>query len=108
MVNKYLLFKENPDLNITIKIGELVEMVEYAIKLSRQELEQQVVDAKKETYLTRVEASKMLSVDKSTLWRWNKQKYLTHVEVGGKRLYRMSDVKQILEKDLRVNNKLKK
>ncbi|MDL2322760.1 helix-turn-helix domain-containing protein [Bacteroidales bacterium OttesenSCG-928-A17] len=97
MVNTYLLFKEHPDLNITVKTGELMEMVEYAVRLSRQELEQQVADAKSETYLTRDEASKMLSVDKSTLWRWNKQSYLTHVEVGGKRLYRMSDVKQILD-----------
>jgi predicted site-specific integrase-resolvase len=36
-------------------------------------------------------------VDLSTLHRWHKSSYLTHIEIGGKRRYRMSDVKKILE-----------
>ncbi len=36
-------------------------------------------------------------VGKTTLWRWAKQKYLTPVEIGGKRRYKMSEVKRLLE-----------
>jgi len=90
LVNKY------PDLNITIKAGELKEWAEYIVRLTRQELERQVMEAKNEMYLSRQETAKLLGVDMSTLWRWNKNGYLSHVETGGKRRYRMSDVKQIL------------
>lgn len=90
LVNKY------PDLNITVKAGELKEWAEYIVRLTHQELEQQVVNAKCETYLSRDEVAEMLRVNKSTLWRWNKQDYLKPIEVGGKRKYKMSDVKRIL------------
>jgi predicted site-specific integrase-resolvase len=36
-------------------------------------------------------------VTKPTLWSWNKKGYLTTIKIGGKRRYRMSDVKKILE-----------
>jgi excisionase family DNA binding protein len=60
-------------------------------------LEQQITDANTETYPSVDQVAKMLDVDKSTLWRWNKQGYLKHIEIGGKRRYRMSDVKKKLE-----------
>ena len=37
-----------------------------------------------------------INVDLSTLWRWDKAGYLKHVEIGGKRRYKMSEVKRIL------------
>lgn len=91
------IIEKYPDLNITVKAGELMKLAEHIVKLTCQEMEQQIADVKNESYLTRDEVSGMLGVDLSTLWRWNKQKYLVHIEVGGKRKYRMSDVKQILE-----------
>lgn len=89
--------KECPDINITIKAGELVEAINYCINETRKELEQQITDANTETYPSPAQVAKILDVDKSTLWRWNKQGYLKNIEIGGKRRYRMSDVKQILE-----------
>ena len=96
MNNTFELVNQYPDVNITIKAGELKEWAEYIVRLTHQELEQQATNVKNETYLGRDEVAEMLRVDKSTLWRWNKQNYLTHIEVGGKRVYRMSDVKRIL------------
>lgn len=96
MNNMFELVNQYPDVNITIKAGELKEWAEYIVRLTHQELEQQATNVKNETYLGRDEVAEMLRVDKSTLWRWNKQNYLTHIEVGGKRVYRMSDVKRIL------------
>lgn len=97
MNKMFELVNQYPDLNITVKAGELMEMAKYIVKLSSQELGQQITEAKSETYLTRNEVAELLGVNLSSLWRWNKQNYLNHVEIGGKRLYRMSDVKQILE-----------
>jgi len=94
--NIYELTKVCPDINITLKAGELLEMAEYLVKLTRKELEQQITDANIETYPSPEQVSKMLDIDKSTLWRWNKRGYLKPIELGGKRRYRMSDIKQIL------------
>ena len=89
--------KECPNLNITINAGQLIEVVDYCVNKTRKELEQQITDANTETYPSVDQVAKMLGVDKTTLWRWARKGYLTPIEVGGKRRYKMSDVKRILE-----------
>lgn len=94
--NIYELIKVCPNLNITLKAGELLEMAEHLVKLTRKELEQQITDANTETYPSPDQVAKILDVDKSTLWRWAKRGVLTPIKIGGKNRYKMSDVKQIL------------
>jgi len=89
--------KECPSLNLTVQAGELLEMVNYCVLSTRKELEQQITDSNTETYPSRQKVAEMLDVDLSTLHRWSKQGYLVPIEVGGKRRYRMSEVKKILE-----------
>lgn len=98
------IIEEYPDLNITLKAGDLKEWANYIIGLTRQELEQQVANAKSETYLSRDEVAKMLGVDKSTLWRWSKRDYLVPIVIGVKRRYKMSDIKRILGENRNGNN----
>lgn len=50
---------------------------------------------KPETYLTAEETAKRLKVDRSTLWRWNKEGYLVSAKVGSKVRYKLSDVERI-------------
>ena len=94
--NIYTLAKECGNLTLSIKAGELVEAIDYCINKTRRELEQQITDANSETYPSPDQVAKTLDVTKTTLWRWQKQGYLVPVEIGGKRRYRMSDVKKIL------------
>jgi hypothetical protein len=91
------LAKQCPNVNITITVGELVEANEALIQKTCKELEQLVMDANTETFPSADQVTKILDVDRSTLWRWGKQGYLVPIEVGGKRRYRMSDIKRILE-----------
>lgn len=99
MENKLIeLAKQCPDVTISLKVGELIEAIDYAVKKTRQELEQQITDANTETYPSPAQVAKILDVDLSTLWRWKKQGYLVPIEIGGKRRYRMSDVNAILGK----------
>ena len=91
------LSKQCPELNITVKAGDLAEMVEYCINRTRKNLEQIITDVNTETYPSVAKVAEILGVDKSTLWRWGKRNYLNHVSIGGKRRYRMSDVRRILE-----------
>ena len=97
MTNVIDLARQYPDVNLTIKAGDLIEAVEYCVNKARTELEQLITDANTETYPSPDQVAKILDVDKSTLWRWRKQGYLLPIEVGGKRRYRMSDIKRILE-----------
>ena len=97
MVNIIELAKTCPNLNITLKVGDIIEAIDYCVLTTRRELEQQIADANTETYPTPDKTAEILSVTKTTLWRWQKRGYLTPVELGGKRRYRMSDIKRILE-----------
>ena len=54
----------------------------------------------KETYLTVDEAASRLGVSCSTLWRWNKEGYLTKIKRGKKITYRFSDVERIINGEI--------
>lgn len=90
------LAKACPDAIISIKVGDLIEANEALINRTKEQLEQIVTDANTETYPSREKVAEILGVDKSTLWRWAKRGILVPIEVGGKRRYRMSDVRRML------------
>ena len=96
-MNMYDLLSSSQGVNITINAGQLIEAIDYCVQTTRKELEQQINDASTETYSSIAKVAEILDVDKSTLWRWQKQGYLVPLEVGGKRRYRMSDIRRILE-----------
>ena len=89
--------KECPNLVVSIKLSDLVEANTLLIADTKRELEQLITDQKTETYPSRDKVMEMLDVSEATLWRWAKSGYLVPINVGGKRRYRMSDVKRILE-----------
>ena len=55
---------------------------------------------KPEVYLTAEETAKRLQVDRSTLWRWNKEGYVVCATVGSKVRYKLSDVERIQKGEL--------
>lgn len=93
----YELANEYPELTINVKLSDLIECNRQLIKETRDQLEQQIAEANAESYPTVDEVVSMLGVSKTTLWRWAKQRYLNPVEIGGKRRYKMSDVKKLLQ-----------
>ncbi len=97
--NIIALAKECPDITITIKLHDLVEANTLLIQETKRELEQIISDQKAETYPSREKVMEILGVSAATLWRWDKMGYLSPLNVGGKRRYRMSDVKRILGGD---------
>ena len=54
-------------------------------------------NSSEEVYLSANEVSKILKVDLSTLWRWDKSGYLKKINVGKRITYRRSDVIKLLE-----------
>mgnify|MGYP000287141716 CR=1 FL=1 len=86
--------------NVSIMIGtnDLLQFANHLIRTTKEELESTILAKKKEMYVTPDEAKVQLRVDRSTLWRWAKTGYLIPIEVGGKRLYKQSDIDIILNK----------
>jgi hypothetical protein len=82
--------------NITIQKSDLLDFANFLISKTKTELEEEIKAARNETYLTRLETSSFLRVDQSTLWRWAKRGVLSPIEVGGKRMYQMSDLTRFL------------
>lgn len=63
---------------------------------TKKELEAQIAEDRGERYLSIKQVCEMLDVDPSSLWRWRKRGYLVPAEIGGKRRYKMSDIRRIL------------
>lgn len=91
------LLKKDANITLAISLNDLREWHKEVIQDTRKELEDAVISDKAETYPSAKQVSDILNVDLSTLWRWEKRGYLVPVNVGGKRRYKMSEVKQILE-----------
>ena len=97
-MNIFQFTEQYPELNITIKAGDLKDAIEHCVKMTCKELRPKETDNDTVTYLSPNQVVKILNVSKSTLWRWAKQNYLVPIEVGGKRRYRLSDINRLLEK----------
>jgi hypothetical protein len=95
-INLNDLLKSGGNITVAISITDLRLILNEAIQDTRRELEEIVISEKAETYPTPKQVSEILNVDTSTLWRWKKRSYLVPIEIGGKRRYRMSDVKALL------------
>lgn len=54
-------------------------------------------EKKDDTLLTVTKTCEILGITRSTLWRWQKEKYLEPRYIGAKCRYRMSDVKKLME-----------
>ncbi len=48
-------------------------------------------------FLTRQQAAKLLNVDLSTIWNWSKQKKIQPLGIGGRILFRRSDIDKYME-----------
>ncbi len=92
------LLKTDANINLTITLNDLRTITNELIQATKDELENAIHEEKAETYPTRNEVCEILNVNQSTLWRWKNRGYLMPIEVGGKHLYKMSDVKRILNR----------
>ncbi len=90
------LIQTGANINVTISLDDLRTFSNELIQQTKTDLEAVVNAELAETHLTTNQVSDYLGVNLSTLWRWAKRGYIVPIEVGGKRLYKMSEVKAIL------------
>jgi hypothetical protein len=90
------IIKTGANFTVEIGINDLRQWHGEVIEDTRRKLEEAVISEKAETYPTPKQVAEMLNVDLTTIWRWKRKGYLIPIEVGGKRRYKMSDIKAIL------------
>lgn len=90
------LLESNAKISITVTGEDLLKFGDYLLEKKTRALEEAVISDKAETYPSPKQVAEILGVDLSTLWRWTRKNYLVPVEIGGKRRYKMSDVKALL------------
>ena len=105
--NLIALAKACPDAIISVKVSDLIEANEALVARTKEQLEQLITDQSVESYPSREKVAELLNVDLSTLWRWAKRGLLVPIEIGGRRRYRMSDVRRMLNNG-RQHNESKK
>lgn len=93
------IIESGADVSLTIKASDLNKFAQAIISQTRTTL----MDRTVEKLMTIDTVAEILQVDRSTLYRWAHQGYLSPIEVGGKKRYRLSDVNRIIEQ----NNKVK-
>lgn len=93
------LAKENPNITIGVRLGDLMEF-HNAIK---EDIKKEFIEAWQEKendkLCTFKEAMDFLDKSESTLRRWKCAGYLIPIEVGGTLYYRMSDINKILKRN---------
>jgi len=78
------------NVQIVVSGADLKEFGQFLISEASKKVEDE------ESYLSVDETSSILKVNRSTLYRWHQSGYLIPSKVGSKSVYKMSDVKGIL------------
>ena len=95
-MNIHELLSTGANVSVTISLNDLLVFAEYLISNTKKQLKSEAIAATEERYLSRADTCDYLQVDQSTLWRWANRGYLVPVEMGGKRLYKLSDLRRVI------------
>lgn len=90
------LLAHGASVTVAISLEDLRQFCQGVVAEAKRELEAEIAEDKGERYLSIKQACELLGVDPCTLWRWKKRGYLVPAEVGGKRRYRLSEIRRML------------
>lgn len=86
------------DITVTIKARDLKAFaIELAIELAKRREQQSA--GEEQVLLTRKEVCRMVRRTTATIVRWAKADYLKPVYIGGRAMYRYSDVKALMDRE---------
>ena len=80
--------------NGALLVVDAKDLKEFASTIAAETAER-IEREQADMQITPTQAADMLRVNRSTLWRWDRENYLKPAKVGAKRFYWLSDVKRI-------------
>ena len=93
---KFNNMEEKSKTFIMISREDLKQWAKELILETKSNLEEAISKSKNDRLVSIDEATQILGVNRSTLWKWGKKNYLKPIEVGGKRRYLLSDIRAIM------------
>ena len=101
-VNIIELAKVAPDVNVTVRVGDLIIAARELVAMERARFEEEraaVSGTEPEQTVDRATALSMLNIKtRQTLNRWDRIGYLHPFKVGGVNRWRLSDIVAIINK----------
>ncbi len=96
-ISLFELASQFPDLTISVKCSDLFDAFRSVIHEEELKRESLLQDKNEEVLLTVDQVIEILEISRASLWRWNRDKYLTNISIGRKIRYKKSDVEKILK-----------
>ena len=97
------ILRTEAKLTLSVSAADLKNFALVIIKEAKEQMEATIRAETEARYLSSTETAKKLGVDRSTLWRWKKRRYLLPVYIGGQPRYKLSDINQLLNNEERNN-----
>lgn len=103
-MNLIELATQFPDMNITIRLGDLVEANKELARQTKEDVESAIMrsnaaknaEGHSQRQLSRRETCQRLNVSLPTLYRWDKLGYLRPTRIGRKVCYQEADINRLL------------
>ena len=83
-------------ITLSVTPEDLLFLVQQTIAASKAELLPLMVSAAQEALLTKKEVMERFDVCDTTLWNWQRKKYLVPVKIGRKVHYRQNDIERLI------------
>ena len=99
IMNLNEILRTEAKLTLSVSAADLKNFALVIIKETKEQMEATIRAETEERYLSPTGTAKKLGVDRSTLWRWKKRRYLLPVYIGGKPRYKLSDINQLLNNE---------
>lgn len=87
-----------PDMTISIELSDLLDSFRQIAEEIYEKREEEIRAEKEDVLITREEAMEQLGISSSTLWRWDKEKYLCPVKIGALRRYHQRGIDALKDK----------
>lgn len=90
------LISSRAKVTISVTAEELADFADNLVDKARRSLEKEMAEKNSEVFYSKEQVCRILSINPSTLWNWDKRDYLKPIKVGGMNRYRKSDIDRIL------------
>lgn len=101
-----LILNGGGGITVSVTVQDLFDFAYSLINLTKEEEAKKQEEAKRqaeaqksEVYISKKEALAKLGCCSTTLYNWNKSKYLTASRLGARLRYKLSDVEEIVNKN---------
>lgn len=92
------LIKQGANIQVVLSAQDLRAFgLNLLSEYAAQEARKKEMEDAKEVYLTINQVCEMLHIDRSTLWRWQKEGYLSPINMMGRNRYSKAAITKIME-----------